>query len=592
VDRKERDPFDMRRVLSIALLTSIALVAGMLPASALTTTPDATPWMANGYIKASAQYGNVLFVGGSFQKIGESVSPGPNTGPNVDGYTGLAAIDMATGQAIANFKPQLTANANQTLNVLALAVVGNRLYVGGQFATVDGQPHYNLAAIDINPTTITGTVASDFNPVVGIPGAANEHSFDVKTILPGSDGLYIGGGFGKVNGKGRPKTAKLNWDGTLNTVYKTAGVNGSVNDLVWAADQQSIFVAGHFTQLGVGNSRVAIGRIDPVTGATHPWQVPLSQIPGATSSGQICYELNVTSTRLYAACGKTPNFVGAFRVDNGNEGTRTWQWSTGGNVQTLALIPGTNGLVVGGHLGINSSSTYNGRMRCGPSFGPATWIRAIAIIRNVTTTTAWVSPRTDGGTSTTDPWVDCSWLPNIDGQDQPWPQNTVNMPGVNRYGGMWEIQITPTHLWALGEFRYVNTQVRRAIARFPWTGDPTTPPDPVQPVLTELVTPSPFDVQPDRTVSFTIRCPDQPDPCNGTVKLIAGGTRQLGPTTFTLAGLEEETFVATLDDATWEKITTKASGTLGGSVQLAAEGSPGTTPLSTSISVQLKLVTP
>jgi hypothetical protein len=114
----------------------------------------------------------------------------------------------------------------------------------------------------------------------------------------------------------------------------------------------------------------------------------------------------------------------------------------------------------------------------------------------------------------------------------------------------------------------------------------------VQPVLTELVTPSPFDVQPDRTVSFTIRCPDQPDPCNGTVKLIAGGTRQLGPTTFTLAGLEDETFVATLDDATWEKITTKASGTLGGSVQLTAEGSPGTTPLSTSIPVQLKLVTP
>ena len=121
--------------------------------------------------------------------------------------------------------------------------------------------------------------------------------------------------------------------------------------------------------------------------------------------------------------------------------------------------------------------------------------RAIAIIRNVSSTTNFVSPSTDGGTSTTEPWVDCELLPNIDGDNPPGP----NISGVNRYGGMWEIQITDAHLWALGEFRYVNAQVRRAIARFPWTGDPTPPPPPVQPVLTELVTPSPLIVQPDRS---------------------------------------------------------------------------------------------
>ena len=572
-----------RRFSSVLILTMTALVLGMLPATALTSTPDATPWMANGYIQASVQYGNVLFVGGDFQRIGESVSPGPSVGPYIDGYTGLAAIDMTTGQAIANFKPQLTANANQTLVVFALAIVGDRLYVGGQFATVDGQSHYNLAAIDINPITMRGTVVGGFNPVVGIPGNANEAHFDVKTILPGADGLYIGGGFGKVNGKGRPKTAKLNWDGTLNTVYKTPGINGSVNDMVWSADQQSIFLAGHFTELGAGTSRVAIGRIDPATGATLPWAVPLSQIPGATSSGQICYELAVTATRVFAGCGKTPNFVGAFRLDNGNEGTRTWQYGTGGNVQTVSILPNGQDLVIGGHFGINSSSRYDGRMRCGSGY-----IRAIAIVRNVASTTSFVSPLTNGSTSTTQPWVDCGFLPNLDGVAPQGP----NFGGVNRYGGLWEIQVTDDHLWALGEFRYVNTQVRRAIARFAWTGDPTPPPTPVQPVLTELVTASPLSVQPDRTVSFTVRCPGTPDPCNGTAKLIAGGTKQLGPEAFSLAPLGETTFIATLDQATWDKIVAKANGTIGGSVQLTAEGSPGTTPLNTSISVQLKLVTP
>jgi hypothetical protein len=574
----------MRRFLSVALLTAVALVVGTLPASALTITPDATPWMANGYIKASAQYGNVLFVGGSFQRLGESVSPGPNTGMFVSGYTGLAAIDMATGQAISNFKPQLTANASQTLNVLALAVAGNRLYVGGQFSTLDGQPHYNLAAIDINPTTISGTVASDFNPTVGVPGATNEHSFDVKTILPGSDGLYIGGGFGKVNGKGRPKTAKLNWDGTLATGYKTAGVNGSVNDMVWSVDQQTIFLAGHFTQLGAGNARVAIGRVDAATGATSPWAVPLSQIPGATSSGQICYELAVTATRVFAGCGKTPNFVGAFRVDNGNEGTRTWQYSTGGNVQTISLLPNGSDLVIGGHLGINSSSTYDGRMRV---CNNTKYLRAIAIIHNVATPSAMTGITTTGSTSTTQPYLDCDFLPNIDGQTASGP----NFPGVNRYGGMWEIQVTNDHLWALGEFRYVNTLVRRAIARFPWTGDPTPPPDPVQPVLTEFMTASPLIVQPDRSTSFTIRCPDQPDPCNGTVRLVAGGSTQLPATAFSLSPLGEQAFAVTINQSAWDKMVAKANGSIGGSVQLTAEGSPGTTPLSNSVPIQLKLST-
>ena len=247
--------------------------------------------------------------------------------------------------------------------------------------------------------------------------------------------------------------------------------------------------------------------------------------------------------------------------------------------------------MIGGHFGINSSSSYNGRMRCGPSTGPATWIRAIAIIRNVANTTSFVSPRTDGGTSATDPWVDCSWLPNIDGQNQPWPTLTPNMPGVNRYGGMWEIQITPTHLWALGEFRYVNTQVRRAIARFPWTGDPTPPPDPVQPVLTELTTAPPLIVQPDRSTSFTIKCPDQLDPCNGTAKLVAGGSTQLSPQSFSLTPVGEQTFAITINDVAWDKMVAKANGTIGGSVQLTAEGSPGTTPLATSITIQLKLST-
>jgi hypothetical protein len=339
--------------------------------------------------------------------------------------------------------------------------------VGGRFSTVDGESHYNLAAIDIDPTTIAGTVASDFNPVVGIPGSSTENKFEVDTILPGSDGLYIGGAFSQVDGGLRSKTAKLNWDGTLVKTYKTSGVNGIVHDMAFSTDGLSIFLAGSFSQLGSGNERWAIGRIDAATGATLAWTVPYYEIPGARSSGQICYELAVTSSRVFAGCGKKPNFVGAFRLDDGNTGDRTWQYGTGGNVQTIALLPGGNDLAIGGHFGINSTSTYNGLMPvCSRATGGTKYLRAFGILRNVTTPVLMTSVTTDGTTSTTQPYLDCNFVPNVDGKDNGGDPYPGNYKGTNPHGGAWEIQVTSSYVWFLGEFEYINNNVRRAIARF------------------------------------------------------------------------------------------------------------------------------
>jgi hypothetical protein len=408
-----------------------------------------------------------MFIGGTFTTVADHVKPDPTPATNsVTGLTGLAAIDMSTGEAISTFTPQLAPDSAQTFSVLALAVVGNRLYVGGRFSTVDGENHYNLAAIDIDPTTIAGTVASDFNPVVGIPGSTTENKFEVDVILPGPDGLYIGGAFSKVDGVGRPKTAKLNWDGTLIKSYKTPGVNGIVHDMAFSTDGASIFLAGGFTQLGTGNTRYSIGRVDAATGATLPWAVPASDIPGATTTGQICYELAVTSTRVFAGCGKKPNFVGGFRLDNGNTGNKTWQYGMGGNVQTIALLSNGTDLAIGGHFGINSTSTYNGLMPvCRNSVGGTKYLRAMGVLRNVVTPLSG-SPITDGGTSTTQPYLDCNFVPNVDGLDNGGDSYPGNYKGTNPHGGSWEIQVTSDHLWFLGEFEYINNNVRRAIARF------------------------------------------------------------------------------------------------------------------------------
>ena len=45
----------------------------------------------------------------------------------------------------------------------------------------------------------------------------------------------------------------------------------------------------------------------------------------------------------------------------------------------------------------------------------------------------------------------------------------------------------------------------------------------------------------------------------------------------------------TLNDAAWNKLLAKANGQIGGKLTLTADGSPGTTPLTTEIAVKLKL---
>lgn len=448
--------FPLARLVTAATVAVASVAIAPSPASALTSDPDTSTWMANGAIHASVQYGDVMFIGGTFQKLREVMPPGAASGPQVTGLTGLAAIDITTGAGIASFKPQLASSGAQTLDVQSLAIVGDTLYVGGRFSSVDGQPRLNLAAIDIDPGTITGTVNPGFDPVVGDP-AGNLSAFEVLKILPGPDALYISGAFGTVDAKGRSKVAKLSYSGVVDGTFKPGTTSGAVRDLEWSADGQTIFAGGNFWTLS-GASRLAVGRLDATTGAATAWAVPGGQIP-SSGGKQICWDIVATATRLFAGCGKGPNFVGAFRTDTGDVGSRTWQYGTGGNVQAIALLGDGDSLAVGGHLGINSHSTYNGLMRvCSNS----RYLRALGIVRNINQTST-SSVVTSGATSSTTAYLDCSFTPNFEGQDPDGP----NFPGTNPFGGVWEIQVTGHHIWALGEFKYVNAAVRRGIARFP-----------------------------------------------------------------------------------------------------------------------------
>src|ERR671930_1057366 len=82
--------------------------------------------------------------------------------------------------------------------VSAFARAGDRVFVGGAFGSVGGEPHANLAALDAATGQVVSIWRADTN------GA-------VEALAPSSDGtvLYVGGAFTSVGGVVRRHVAAL-----------------------------------------------------------------------------------------------------------------------------------------------------------------------------------------------------------------------------------------------------------------------------------------------------------------------------------------------------------------------------------------------
>ncbi len=418
-----RTPRRMARALVVvAMIASGLAMLPATPASALANNPDTT-WMTNGSVWATAQYGNVLFIGGSFTQV-RSVPVG-TTGGTIIAAKNLAAIDMTTGQGIASFHPNVAGSGLQVAQVHALAVVGNTLYVGGQFSSIDGAAHYNLGALTIDPSTLTGTVDNTFNPVAGVPGAANENKIFVYEILPASDGLYIGGSFTKMNGTGRSKAAKITYAGALVKTWKVLAVNGAIRDMVFSTDGQTIFIAGAFDHMNKV-AHQSIARVLTTTGKDDPWTALGVIVGGPSHPGMTCWSLAATQTRLFAGCGRSPNYAASFRLDNGNTGQHDVVVRDGGQRSGDRAHDRTS----------RASSSAGTSARSSPSRSAGSkYLKNLGILHNLYGTSGGVS-------------LDCNFLPQF--------------KGPNPFGGVWEIQVTPTAIWAGGEFHEVNCDPSRS----------------------------------------------------------------------------------------------------------------------------------
>lgn len=161
---------------------------------------------ANGSVRAIAPSsdGGRLFVGGAFTYVNGL-------------YRGrLAAVDLATGAV----DKRWSAGTNGT--VRTLAVGGGYLYAGGEFTQLKGQPRTHLAKVD----EATGALDQGWSP--SADGISSVYG-SVRALAFSEDGsrLYAGGYFGTISGQPTGNLAALDpGTGLVDPVFRPDDGNG------------------------------------------------------------------------------------------------------------------------------------------------------------------------------------------------------------------------------------------------------------------------------------------------------------------------------------------------------------------------------
>jgi PKD repeat protein len=192
------------------------------PATPPTVTADALPTVQiDGVVWSQAIGDDVVYAGGDFANARPA---GTGVQANVP-RANLVAYDIATGE-MTDFAPSF----NQQIR--AVAVAGDRLYVGGEFTSVDGEPRSRLAAFDLT----TGDLVEGFAPQVN--GA-------VQALTVTDSVVYVGGAFGGVGNQDRGNLAAFDLDGDLLGWAPTVG-GGAVTAITANPDGSSVAVGGTF----------------------------------------------------------------------------------------------------------------------------------------------------------------------------------------------------------------------------------------------------------------------------------------------------------------------------------------------------------
>jgi PKD repeat protein len=398
-----------------------------------TVSADALPtWQINGVVWAQVVVGNTVYATGSFTK---ARPPGAASGsPSEIPVGNLIAYDITTGQRISSF--------SHTLNAQGMAIEksadGSRIYVGGDFTTVDGQPRGHIAAFD----TATGALVTTFAP---------SFNSTVRAIAVAGSTIYVGGQFTSVNGAARGYAASVRLNGSTGS-WRPWANDGYVWALQPTPDGSKVVLGGQFTMLN-GVAAAGQGAVGPDTGVsqdtgvtTLPWAA--NKMMTATPGGGVD-SLKTDGQVIWGsawAFGSPSNFEGAFAA-RPSDGSVVWANDCHGDTYDTYQTAGV--LYTVGHAHectmIGGFPDTNPRVR---------WQRALALTSAATGTNdgpdsyGWNYKGVPSGKI-------LQWFPTLDAGSY-----------TGQYQAAWTVEGNGTYAALGGEFPAVNGVLQQGLTRF------------------------------------------------------------------------------------------------------------------------------
>jgi hypothetical protein len=310
--------------LAIVLVAAVdLLLAGVVVAQAQSV--DSTLWGVNpsGAVLAVAREGNTVYIGGNFSYVG------PNSGGGVP-------IDVSMGHGVAGY-PKVAGRVNA-----AVADGRGGWYIGGWFSAVNGCRHANLA--HVGPTSVdeawsAGTnnevvalalsgqtlyVGGDFDSLSGAPRsylgavaavAGTPTEWDpqvnnrVRALLVHEARVYAGGRFTTVGGQTHKYIAAIDSASGLALAWEPS-IDAEL--LALALRDSTLFLGGYFANVG-GVLRRYLAAVDLSSGALLPWNAGVNRTPDFIyDGGPRVAALLVQDSLLYVA-GSFKTIGGQYR---------------------------------------------------------------------------------------------------------------------------------------------------------------------------------------------------------------------------------------------------------------------------------------
>jgi hypothetical protein len=340
----------MRRRLFAALLVVVAVVvAGAAPAPAgadlrqpavVSEHPvEYTPHVLDGTVWSMAVVGNTVVVGGSFNSVADS------SRQYVYRRRNIFAFDLRDGQ-IRAFAPEVDGP------VYSLAAgPDDTVYLGGEFATVNGARQRDLARL-----TLDGDRVSSFR--------ASTDWGAVQALAERDGWVYAGGTFAAVNGVGRVGLARLDAssgevDSRFDAHFSAPGLHRTfVQDFDISPDGRDLVVTGSLLKAGgVDRPQIAMFDITGPTAALTDWYTNAFQPPCAPDFEAYTRQVKFSPDGSYlvvATTGGTSSPLkvcdAAARFDTAGPGEHdpVWVQRTGGNSLFAVAVTGA-AVYLGGH---------------------------------------------------------------------------------------------------------------------------------------------------------------------------------------------------------------------------------------------------